>query len=164
MAAVSVSLDPVGKGWVNLTLGVGDDSFVMEWLSYTTDVIGDLVRAAVHIAAGGVDAQTRFDCEPMELRLVLQRRWEGVPQQQVFRIKGLEFPDYYSDSASEVGLERFCVACDPRAFAEAVRLAAAGLLADADADGHLDWWGLPFPFRALSALEAALAEHRPEVR
>ncbi|MGA0607739.1 hypothetical protein ACO2Q0_17240 [Phenylobacterium sp. VNQ135] len=164
MGNVSISLDPAGQGWVNLTLSIGSHSFVLDGLSDTTDVFGDLVRAAVHIAAGGFDAQARFDCEPVELRLMLERRWEGVPQQQVFRVRVFEFADYYADSPLETGEELFCVACDPVAFAGAVRLAAARLLADVDAEGHLDWWGLPFPFRAFSALEAALAERRPEVR
>jgi hypothetical protein len=163
MGEVSVSLDPAGQGWINLTLSVGDDSFVMEWLNDTTDVVGNLVRATVQIATGGYDAQVRFDREPNELRMLLEWRWEGPPGQNVFRIRVLEFPDYYSDSPPEAGEERFCVACDLVKFASGVRLAAARLLADADADGHLDWWGLPFPFRAFSALEAALAERRPEV-
>ena len=165
MGKVSVSFDRAGQGWLNLALIVGDDSFVLDWLSYTTDVVGDVVRAALQIAAGGTDALARFDREPVELRMLLEQRWEGVPQQQVFRIKVLELPDYYSDDGvAEAGEQRFGVACDPLEFSGAVHLAAGRLLADADAQGNLEWWGLPFPFRAFSALEAALACSRPAVR
>jgi hypothetical protein len=164
MDDVSVTFERAGQGWVNLTLAIGDESFVLDWLSYTTDVVGDLVRAAAQIAAGGTEAKAQFDREPVELRLLLERRWEGVPQQQIFRVRVLEFPDFYSDAPPEAGEQRFCVGCDPLAFAGAVRLAAVQLLGEADAKGDIEWWGLPFPFRAFSALEAALADGRPEVR
>src|SRR5579872_5124262 len=117
MAEVSVSFDRVGQGWVNLVLCVGDDSFVLDWLSYTTDVVGDVIRAAVQIATGGTDAQARSDREPVELRMLLERRLEGAPQHQVFWIRVFELPDYYADGVAEAGEQRFCIACDPLAFA-----------------------------------------------
>lgn len=162
MGEVSVSFDRAGQGWMNLAISIGDERIVLDWISYTTDVIGDVIRAALQIAAGGMGALARFDREPAEFRMLLERRWEGVPQREMFWIRVLELPEFYADAPAEAGEQRFCVNCDPSAFATAVHLAASRLLGEADAQGGLEWWGLPFPFRAFSALEAALAEDRPQ--
>jgi hypothetical protein len=164
MGEVSVSFNRAGQGWVDVVLSVGDDGFLLDWVSHTTDVVGDVVRAAAQVAAGGFAAEARFDREPVELRMLLERRWEGDPQQQVFRIRILELPNYYADASSDCGEERFCATCDPIVFASAVHVAAARLLGEADSHGNLQWWDLPFPFRAFAALGGALAEKRAEGR
>lgn len=136
----------------------------LEWISDTTDALGDLVRAAVQIAAGGGDAVARFDREPAELRVLFQRRWEGAPQQPVFRVRLLEFPDIYADAPDDAGVQRDSVECDPMAFAAAVRSAVAQFRERVDVRGCVDWWGVPFPDPAFAALEAVLAAPEPEVR
>lgn len=164
MGETDVSFDRVGQGWANCTFTVGERVLTLDWISDTTDALGDLLRAAVQIAAGGADAVARFDREPAELRVLFERRWEGVPQQQVFRVKVLEFPDIYADAPVEEGVLRDYVECDAMAFASAVRAAGAKFLQSVDASGCVDWWGLPFPHRAFAALEAALDASEAEVR
>jgi hypothetical protein len=159
-----ISFEKVGQGWANCTFTVGEQVLALDWISDTTDALGDLVRAAVHIAAGGAEAVARFDREPAELRVLFQRRWEGVPQQPVLRVRLLEFPDIYADAPDDAGVQRDIIECDPTAFAAAVRSAAAKFRERVDVSGCVDWWGVPFPVRAFAALEAALAAPEPEVR
>lgn len=155
---VSVSFAKVGQGWANCTLRVGQREFTLGWISDTTDALGDLVRAALHIRVGGFEAQARFDREPGELRLILHHRWEGTPQRRIFRLRVLEFPDISADTPEASGQERFCVECDPDTFARAVEAAAAAVLKDVGSKGHTNWWGVPFPARAYKALVAALED------
>lgn len=160
MQDVSVKFSREGQGWVSLALSVGDDSFVLPWLSHTTDVFGDLLRSAVHIAAGGYIAEARFDREPHEFRLLLERRWEAELDRETFGIRVLEFADIYAKSPESEGHQVFCASCEPLDFARAVHIAVRQVREEADDKGNLDWWRLPFPFRAFGALEAAIAEDR----
>jgi hypothetical protein len=176
---VEVSFTKAGSGWANCKVRVGAQQFTMASLSYTTDAIGDLIRAALQIATGGGSATVSFDREPAEWRIRLQRSWEGVPRAEVFRVRisesdchpmnlipanvldhfGIEYdPETVGREAPLVQL--FEAECDPDAFARAV-LAAGATLRDSNASA--EWWHLPFPSRAYSALEAALALPR-EVR
>lgn len=164
MQDVSAAFDQMGQGWINLTLRIGDEVYLLDWLSDTGDVVGDVLRATLEIVAGGQRGMAHLEREPMEYRLILERRWESLLQRTIFRIRLLEFPDIYAEAPDAEGHTRFSVACDPLLVGRAIHTAAARLLAVADEKGDLAWWGLPFPFRAFYALEAALERDSPAPR
>ncbi|HKP77753.1 MAG TPA: hypothetical protein VJU34_01360, partial [Phenylobacterium sp.] len=75
---VAVTFDLRTHGWATCLLKIGNAELLMDGISYTTDVLGDLVRAALMIASGGQQAACSFDREPAEWRLLLSRQWSGV--------------------------------------------------------------------------------------
>jgi hypothetical protein len=117
------------------------------------DALGDLLRAALQIADGGQQAWCSFDREPPEWRLLLDR---DIDPELLF-VRVLEFPDSYTQRAPEGGQLCFSSDCSSDRFARAVCSAAAAVLSEKGEDGYSEWWGLPFPERALSSLKATLA-------
>src|SRR6516165_8037456 len=60
-----------GVGWADIHLRVHDKETTINGISYTTDALGDLLRAALMTATGAWTASASFDGEPYESRLVL---------------------------------------------------------------------------------------------
>lgn len=148
---VSISFDKAGSGWADVTLRVGAQHLTLDAISYTTDALGDLVRAALQIAVGGSEVTVCFDREPVEWRLTL------LAHGQLLALRVLDFPDISDAAAEEQGRERFKAECDREAFAQAVADAAARVLADVQPNGFARWSDQnPFPYRAFGALQAAL--------
>lgn len=149
--AVKITIKDGGPGWADYVLAIGSKTFVMEGASYCSDALGDLLRAALQIAAGGREATCGFDREPQEWRLHLQR---DVDSRRLF-VGVLEFPDFQGNAPIEAGEECFRSECDAREFTLAVEDAARAVFSDKGDVGYREWWNMPFPEGALAALRAA---------
>ena len=122
-----------------------------------TDAFGDLVRAGLLIATGAYSAQVSFDGEPMEWRLIVERR-----QFHPMLVKIVTFPDIYSHAPDADGVLLFSAQCSPDAFSRAVAVAAQALLDEIGIEGFANRWRLTgFPLRALRALQSALPIEEP---
>lgn len=156
--AVLITYDLGQHGWSSFVLKVGDVSTKVGEFGYCTDALGDLVRAALEIAAGAYRSVVSFDAEPTEWRLVLQRDWTS-PEASTLIIQVLTFPDLAAEAPLEKGELHFEARCDADEFARAVSDAAAAIWEAYGPEGYNKVWSGPvgFPRRALTALEAALS-------
>jgi hypothetical protein len=159
--AIFIDLRLTGSGWAELELRSGHQSFTVDGVSYTTDALGDLLRAALMIATGAWSASVSFDGEPRESRLIAGNFWDAASRRRRFCVRVLEFADIASKQPDEEGVPVFEAECEARDFAAAVRDAARRLW-EVGADGYR-WRDIPFPLRALRALETALATKDPPV-
>jgi hypothetical protein len=155
--AVVVRFDLGTHGWATCLLKIDDAELLMDGISYTTDALGDLVRAALMIASGGQQAECSFDREPAEWRLLLSRQWSGVTNEMTFHVRVLELDDFYREAPTDTATECFAAVCAPNVFARTVEQTALEVLKAHGAEKYLEDWGTPFPHKALSALTAALA-------
>jgi hypothetical protein len=134
---------------------VGSQSFSLKGLSYTTDALGDLVRLALMIECDAQTATARFDHEPAESRL-----WaSNVGGPGGLFLKVLEFDSIYANEPDHTGKICFSAECEASDFAVAVL--AAGNRVWEQHGGDYSWGNYPFPYRALRALETALATKDP---
>ncbi len=150
---VEITIQASGAGWADYVLVLGSQTFSMDGVSYCSDALGDLLRAALQLAAGGREANCAFDREPYEWRLNLQ---VDVDPERLF-LRVLEFPDFQKQSPTETGEVCFRGECGTRDFTLAVERAAVALLNEKGDAGYRDWWNMPFPSAALRALQAAHA-------
>jgi hypothetical protein len=150
-----------GSGWAELELRIGQESFTVDGISYTTDALGDLLRATLMIATGEWSASVSFDGEPRESRLIAGNVWDEALRRRRFRVRMLEFADIGSHQPDEEGVLVFDAECEARDLAAAVRDAASRLW-DEGAESYR-WRDIPFPLRALRALETALTTEDPPV-
>jgi hypothetical protein len=157
---VEIDLALTGHGWADCHFRVGDSSFKMTGVSYCTDALGDLVRAATLMATGHNLASISFDGEPREWRWMLHRHWldDHKRPQQGLRIRILGFEDIYRHAPEAEGQLEFDAVCDPDDFARAVERVADRIWNDLGETGYAQVWGTElFPKRGLLALKAALA-------
>src|SRR6185312_11593743 len=103
--------------------------FTLEAVSYTTDALGDLIRATLEVAAGGRMGTVSFDLEPTEWRLQL-----------LAHAPHLTLTVHEFAAAVDAGRELFRAECDLDAFARAVLDAGAAVLKEVDPAGYLPWW------------------------
>jgi hypothetical protein len=154
----------LGKnGWSRFQLNVGATSIVVGPFGYCTDALGDLVRAALIIAASGLRAEVSFDAEPMEWRLIVGP-YAASSGWTDFSLRVFTFPDATGHPLSEAeGRKLFEAQCTAESFALAVLRAAETVWNDYGVDGYNRVWGGPcgFPLRALSALRAAISVQEP---
>ncbi len=54
---VSTEFSLTGPGWADLVISASGKSFRMDGVSYTTDVLGDLLRLALMLATGAWTAR-----------------------------------------------------------------------------------------------------------
>ena len=158
--AVSIEFAITGPGWADLKFHIGSREYVADGVSYTTDVLGDLLRAALMIATGGCTARASFDGEPMETRLIIGNDWDRSEWRKRFRVRVFTARDIYEKTPDEACDLVFEAECDERAFLSAVATAATDILNRYGTDGY-PWWDMPFPMRALRALETALVTEEP---
>jgi hypothetical protein len=161
---VEIEFVPAGVGIADCTLRIGGARFTMGGICYTTDALGELLRAAVQIATGGFQAVCRFDCEPAEWRLLLDREWRSATNDFVWNLRVFDLDDFYSDAPLEDRREAFEGKCDGEEFATAIARMASAVLSAMGPEGYEEWWCQPFPFRASAALGAALATQQGNVR
>jgi hypothetical protein len=148
-----------GAGWADIEFRIHDQQFLIGGISYTTDAVGDLLRAALMIATGAWSASVSFDGEPHESRLVLGGVWDRDRWRKGFFVRVIEFADIYKKEPDERGIVSFDAECTEREFALAVLEAGRRILADGVE--NYAWADMPFPTRALRALETALAMEEP---
>ena len=154
---VSVEFRITGYGSADINLRVGDDSFLIRGASCTTDALGDLLRMALAIATGTETATASFDGEPMEWRL-----WaHNLGGSKGLFLKVLTFADIYKKEPDEAGDIVYSAECGAADFANAVL--AAGQQVWATHGEKYEWLDVPFPMRALRALETATVTTDPPV-
>jgi hypothetical protein len=161
---IEIEFVPAGVGIADCTLRIGAARFTMGGICYTTDALGELVRAAVQMATGGSQAICRFDCEPAEWRMVLDREWRSSTNDFVWNLRVFDLGDFYSDLPLDDHRKRFEAKCDGEEFAAAIARTASAVLSALGPDGYEEWWCQPFPLRASAALDAALASQLGKVR
>ncbi|MBO9709120.1 MAG: hypothetical protein J7521_13010 [Caulobacter sp.] len=157
VAPINIDYDLGEHGWSRFVLTVGDRNVEVGAFSYCTDALGDLLRAALTIASGGYRAETSFDGEPVEWRLILQRDWRAITP-NTFDIKIVSFADIYARQPEAEGHLEFEAQVDGDAFARAIAHAAQTIWDQHGSDGYNRLWGGSegFPLRALGALQRAL--------
>lgn len=158
--AVSIAFVIKGPGWADLKFHIGSREYVADGVSYTTDVLGDLLRAALLVATGAWTARASFDGEPMETRLIIGNDWDRTEWRKRFWIRVFTAKDIYEKTPDESCDLVFEAECDERAFLNAVLTAATDILNRYGTDDY-PWCDMPFPMRALRALETALATEEP---
>lgn len=161
-APISIAYDLGEHGWSKFTLTVGDQTTEVGAFGYCTDALGDLVRAALAIAASAFRAEVSLDGEPMEWRLIVQREWRS-PVPDLFAIKVLVFEDIYERQAEDAGDLEFEAHATGDAFARAVAAVAQAIWDEHGADGYNRLWAGSdgFPLKALRALQKALETEEP---
>ena len=146
----------LGKnGWSRFQLTVGTVSVVVGPFGYSTDALGDLVRAALMIATSGWRAEVSFDAEPMEWRLIVGP-YPALSGWTDFSLRVLTFPDASGLPLLEAeGHKLFEALCPAEGFVHAVLRAAEAVWDEYGADGYDRVWGGPcgFPLRALTAFK-----------
>src|SRR5262249_44344204 len=137
-------------GWADLRLRVGSESFTVEWVSYSTDVIGDLLRLALVITTGAYTASVYYDHEPSVSRLTCSVVGDVVT------LHVFELDDAEAMVRNEQGTMVFFVDCDRDELAAAILSMARKFLAS---DSDTATWGgrYEYPARALDALEFVLS-------
>jgi hypothetical protein len=153
---VLIDFSITGEGWAAVALQIGDSSFTIDSASYTTDVVGDLVRAALALVTGTWFARVSFDGEPNEWRLVVSGPVDGISLRTSCSVKVLEFSDINTEQPDQEGSPAFEAECTVGDFATAV-LEMARKVLNADGVQTYRWRNMPFPIRAFRALEAALS-------
>jgi hypothetical protein len=157
----SVEFRVTGAGWADLVLQFDDKSLTLRGISYTTDALGDLVRAALMIATGAYSAQVSFDNEPGEHRLVLTSHLDAASGKGPVSIVALELADLYAASPNADGHQTFIADCEALDFGRAVLACAHS--AQESFGATYDWGGNGFPVSALRALEIALVTRDPQL-
>jgi hypothetical protein len=150
-------------GWSSFKLTIGNASVDIGPFGYCTDALGDLIRAALVVAASGDRAEVSFDGEPHEWRLIAD--WYLRPETHPpvrFRVRVLTFRDIYARSPEADGQTIFEAEINADEFARTVERAAQTIWDRYGADGYHKAWGTKaFPLRALQALKVALATEEP---
>lgn len=156
-------------GFATLIVRCGEQEFAIEEFGSDADDLGDLVRAALNVATGGMLAQVVFDCEPHRWGLAIEPAGLSADDVRVSRLTVRDGGAALSDEghsgrpvwawSSPVMLDGF-VTTD--SFAAAVQGAASKARDDFDDATYRQRWFNPrsregFPLRGLRALEAALA-------
>ena len=161
--AVRIGYQLGKNGWSSFELSVGPTSVVVGPFGYTTDALGDLVRAALMIATSGLRAEVSLNAEPMEWRLIAggyaaKSGWID------FGVRVLTFPDALGPPLAEAeGHKVFEAQCSAKGFVDAVLTAAESIWDQYAIEGYDRLWGGPcgFPLRALTALKAATSVQEP---
>jgi hypothetical protein len=123
------------------------------------------------IATSGHRAEVSFDGEPVETRLVINKKeWKSQPPPEQFHLRLLtfsHFADFQLRLPEQDGIVIFEADIFADAFAEAVRIAAQAIWDQHGAEGYNKAW-LPilngFPLRGLRALTLALATPEAALR
>jgi hypothetical protein len=151
MQSVSIAFTFIGEGWADCELRLGDKHVKLTSISYLTDALGDLLRFALMIATGADSASVSFDREPAQWHLIATSLLDsasgrGPVSIAVFDTTG-EQPTAPDDRV-------FIGDCEALDFAQAVLIEMQRLQKSLGDQG----WGVPYPVRALRALEAALSD------
>jgi hypothetical protein len=159
MSTVSIIYDLGHHGWSSFKLTVDDIAVDIGPFAYSTDALGDIVRAALMLATSDYHVEISFDGEPQEWRLIIDEGWK--PE---LRLRVLLFDDWTAPKRPETEgqlLMTSHVTAD--GFARAVQTVAQGIWETYGAEGYNAAWigRRGFPLRGLKALDAALSHNEP---
>jgi hypothetical protein len=162
MVSADYSISP--EGWGSLRLMVDGQAASIGLFGSNTDALGDLVRGALHLAAGGATVSIRLDGEPEKWALRLSRKPGSLPPAPRLRIQARYAEEGFD--ADKEGVPVLDLECDLNDFALAIATTAAHVAAVFGDEGYARVWGgmEGFPRRALTALQAALAVVDPPGR
>lgn len=150
-AALVLRMTIDDAGWGDLDVTQGATHCKIEGFSYTTDALGDLVRAALLLATGQHTATVHFDGEPMEWRLIVGPHWRDS-RWQSSKLRILIFDNIYKEAAEADGKSVLEIECDSNAFVKAVAAMTERVLSDVGETDYEQHWGMAFPMAALRAL------------
>ena len=151
--SITCSLEE-SAGWLVVRLAIDGQAAETIYAGYSTDAIGDFLRAALVIAASGREAEVKFDGEPKLWWLSLTRQ-----------LPGDLLVELCSEDDHGAGRKppSFAKTCAPDAFARSVLSAAETIWQELGAVQYDRIWdsGIGFPLRAMRALGTALKTPEP---
>lgn len=157
----SVRFEFVGAGWIDIHLAADGRTHHLDWLSYLTPVLDDVLRAAIAIATGAHRADAIFEREGSPgLRLRFEKRWDQQSGEAGYFVTVASttaslFGEIPPEAAFDLQWEAAVESAD--ALASAVLAGARALEAEHGHAGYAEKWvDGAFPVRAVAALEAAL--------
>lgn len=149
-AAFRFRLDIEEHGWARLAVEVDSQAFETSDISFVTDALGDLARAAADLVQGMERSVVRFDGEPVETRLVIERV-SAVD----LRLRVLRFANFNRKRAADPGAELFNAIVPIDAFARGVLRDADRIRNETGEAAYEKSWNRPYPARDVEALRAA---------
>lgn len=154
ITALELEYNLLEHGWANFHLRCCGKEVSVGDFSYTTDALGDLVRAAISILGGARQITIRLDGEPIETRLILDQA-----NQTDINLRILSFDDIYRPVPEEAGALIFEANINRLAFARAIQNAAHHVLTAHGLEGYLNSRSYhDFPLTDLEALDLALSK------
>jgi hypothetical protein len=141
-----------GAGWADAR--ISDQSSYRDMaVSYLSDSLGDMARAALQLLRGAREVSFSFQDEPGEHRWTLSRG-----EADSLRIRILWFEDTFSPRAQEHGTEVFECDCAVLDFVGQVSSVLQTLLQDEGIEGYRRrWQNHEFPLHTLTEIQRLLA-------
>ena len=123
-----------GAGWADARIS-DNSSYRDMTVSYLSDALGDMARAALQLLRGAREASFSFEDEPGEHRWILSRG-----EADSLRIRILWFEDTFSPPSQERGTEVFKCDCAVLDFVGQVSSVLQTVLADEGIEGYMRRW------------------------
>lgn len=140
-----------GAGWADARISDGDRQLDMS-VSYLSDALGNMARAALALLRGSREASFAFEDEPGQHRWTLVR---GDSDSLSIRIHW--FDDALSTRPAERRTEVFACECCVLDFAGQVSAVLHHVLADEGIDGYKRRWQMhDFPSETLNQIQRLL--------
>jgi hypothetical protein len=140
-----------GAGWADARISHKGNYRNMA-VSYLSDALGDMARAAVQLLRGGREVSFSFQDEPGEHRWILSRG-----EADSLRIRVFWFDDAFSARRQERGTEVFACDCAVLDFVGQVSYVLQSVLADEGVEGYRRrWQNYEFPLDSFTELQRLL--------
>ena len=152
MIRMTLEIAALADGWADFRLSIGDHRIETR-ASHLHDAIGELARAAVRLARGGLEARCSFVEEPGALILVVQRDSNDLGRVQVSAFAAASWSDRAVMFAerSEPLFEGTCAISELTA---AILSSLQSLLLTYGAEDYRRRWGWAFPANEVEILSA----------
>lgn len=155
---MKLSYKLTGAGWASSLVEDGERRFEIGRISYLSDALKDLMKAAVGVLEGATRVWFLWHDEPGEHRWIIERSGDGL----VIRI--LWFDDAFKALPDEKGKEIFRFTCRVANFVGEVLACGQALLAEHGEEGYRDEWRSEFPEEEFGRLEWLISERRKKKR
>jgi len=140
-----------GAGWADARISDGSRQLGMS-VSYLSDALGDMAKAALHLLRGGREASFSFEDEPGQNRWLLTRG-----EADSLRIQIRWFDDTFSSLDFGRGKEVFFCECAVLDFAGQVHSVLHQVLEDEGAEGYKRrWTNHDFPAESFAEIQKLL--------
>jgi hypothetical protein len=118
---VEIGFTPERNGWAHGHLRIGDSHWLNPSISDITDPLGDLLRAALSLVEGAVQARLSFNSEPMETRWLLKTdRLRGGGSSATLIVRLAEFDSIHEEQPDNAGQTVLSETCTVGEFATAI--------------------------------------------
>ena len=155
---MELSYKLTGSGWASAVVSDGDRQFEIPRISYLSDALKDLVKAAIGLLEGATRVWFLWHDEPGEHRWIVNR----ISDDLVIRI--LWFDDAFKALPDEKGKELFRFNCRLANFTGEVLACARSLLSEYGKEAYRDQWRSKFPDEEFGRLERLTNERRKRKR